>query len=258
MRMKQIKAAGAALAIVLILLFAFLRVHSATSTRPSESNRIETEIFRSVQNASAPHLEIKSFAADADFIRGSAIEAARASLLSLAPSSRPSREDADAIAKVFAEFLLLNRVGSPEDAIQSYLVRNVPVPRQLKNEDPAKREKSWAFSTAWSRQDEVDLETIASEAKYIHGKHVGLPYGGATISASRPLRSGNDIWAAPHNYTAYDVSLISSAPNIDHTSVVKFFVHITIVNDRPYGGWDVIQASLSEIPLGKVVLPPLP
>ncbi len=245
-------------AVTIIVAVASFRVYSSFSARPKEEVRVQAEMLRAAQNASVPHYQNELQDIEADVIRGRAIEAARASLLSLDQRFRPTVQEAEAIATVFADFFLLNRTGVADDAIRRYSQRRMPLPRQLQNEDPEKRNISWAYSTAWARHRDIDWESVTTEAKYLRGNYVGQPYAGATTSSSRPLRVGGNIWDIPHAHTAYDITLRASAPNIDQSSVVDLYVHVTVVNDRPGGGWDVIQASYSNMPPGKVVLPPFP
>jgi len=243
--------------VTVLIAVATARVWIAIAPRPSPGS-VQEAISRSVSNAAPPEYDGPSPATDIEGLRGRAAEAVRASLLTLPHGERPSDRDATSIARVFADFLVLNRTGSPEHALESYRSRGLEAPRQLRNPDPESRMRSWAYSTAWARHAEIELDTVETQLAYLRGQRIGLSPPGAVIAASRPLRTGGEIFNTEHSLTGYEVMITVVAPNIDRIGEVELVIRVTIVNDGIQGVWDVIQAACTRVPAGKVVLPPLP
>lgn len=256
--MRRMKTTCIVVAVLLIATAAFVRVRSTSSARPSEAQRSEAQLLRSVQNASVPQYESGTLALNGTVIRERSIEIVRDSLLSLEQAVRPTNQDAQAIAIVFADFLMLNMSGTVDDAVRSYSRRQLPLPQQLRPDNPEHRDGTWAFSTAWARHADLELGGITTQLAYQNGQSLGAMPPAAIIAASRPLRSGGEIFNTDHKFTAYDVIFPVVAPNVDGKGDVKLDIRVTIVNDGVGGAWDVIQTASTRLPPGKVVLPPLP
>lgn len=257
MKLHQAKHVILVAGVTVVIAVATARVWIAIAPRPNPGS-VQEAISRSVANAAPPDYDATLPATDNEGLSGRAAEAVRASLLKLPLGERPPDRDATAIARVFADFLVLNRTGNPEHALESYRTRGLEAPRQLQNPDPENRMRSWAYSTAWARHAELELDAVTTQLAYLKGQKLGPPPPGAVIAASRPLRSGGEIFNTKHALTGYEVMIPVVAPNIDQTGEVELIIRVTIVNDGNHGAWDVIQAACTRLPAGKVVLPPLP
>lgn len=189
MKLHQAKHVILVAGVTVVIAVATARVWIAIAPRPNPGS-VQEAISRSVANAAPPDYDATLPATDNEGLSGRAAEAVRASLLKLPLGERPPDRDATAIARVFADFLVLNRTGNPEHALESYRARGLEAPRQLQNPDPENRMRSWAYSTAWARHAELELDAVTTQLAYLKGQKLGPPPpgGGHRGIAPPPFR----------------------------------------------------------------------
>lgn len=259
MNREHLKLALLVLGIAVMVVFAGVRVWPHVQARgPAEQFPGQRELERTVKNAVVPTYDDESLAAGVEDLRGRADGTVRAALLGLADSMRPSGTDAAAIAKVFAEFLILNRSGTEQDAIASYRRRGDPLPPQLANENPEHRAVSWAQSTAWARHGPIDPALLRAEVAYFKGERVKPRRDGWALDQRRAFRTGGHPWNADHRYTIYEIIIPARVPNLDGRSEHDAEVCVLIANDGPGGRWSVLETAIAGLPQGKMCVPPLP
>lgn len=257
MRTHQAKVGIALLVVAGLVVFAVVRVLPYTQSRPVPAQTGERrELARTITDAVTPAYEEELLSVGVDELRSRLLRKAQAALLNITPSDRPRDPDARVIAAAFADFVVLNRTGTPDDAVDSYRRRGLPLHDFLQHDDPEILRKRWSYSTAWARHAPIDPETIRAGPYFVAGERRRFGFAGAPISA-RPLRSGASLALADHRHTAYDIVMKVTVPNLDGKSEHPVDIYITIANDGLNGGWDVIQTTWNGLPPGKAfVLPP--
>lgn len=257
MKSEVIKVGLIAGGVVLILIISVSRVLPYLKNQRNPNDTIgQRQMAQVVTDLKTPQYNPDQLSAGIDELRERLIRKAQAALLALPPGDRPRADAASEIAAVFADFVVLNRAGDLEQATQSYASRGLPLPDELAR-IPDKAEELWQFATAWARHAQIDPESIRAGVYFLNGQRRRPGFSGAPIS-SRQLRSGTWIVQDGHDRTAYDMIIRVTVPNLDGKSEHPVDIYIVIVNDRPGGGWDVVQTTWNGLPPGKLFIPPFP
>jgi len=179
-------------------------------------------------------------------------------ILLLEHRTRPSPRDSKAISTVFSEFYSFNRTKMLDDALKRYNRMGVEPNRVLVQEDSSRAEKAWAYSTVWAKGEQIHLDSIRVEARYLSGEQVSSPRHEKAALKSRLLSTGNFLVSNAHKFTVYEVILKCTVPSIDGTSTFDVDVCVSIVNDGPRSEWRVLETTWSNLPSGKKFRLPFP
>lgn len=242
---------------VILLVFAAVRVAPYVRGRPESAQARERRaLARTIENAVTPTYKPEQLATDVANLHARLLREARAALLELQPDARPSEAAAQEIATVFADFVLLNRTGTLADAGERYRRRGLPLHDFLQHDDAELLGRRWAFATAWARHKPIDPESVRAGLYFQAGVPRRTGFSGAPLSLRR-LRSGRSLILDKHQHTAYDIIVPVVVPNLDGKSEHPVDMYVSVVNDGPQGGWDVVATTWNGFPPDKMfILPP--
>jgi hypothetical protein len=257
--MRRIWVIGLGLFSLALVIFAISRVIPYLKAgRPDPMAAQHNQIVRVITNSSVPEYDVAILRQNVDLFSDMVRRKVYQSLLQLPVSERPSTKDAESISHVFANFYALNRSGTREEAISRYAERGIPPPHVLVQDDQVKAENGWKLSTAWAREAEPQIDTLAVHATFVRGNRTRPERGNGAAIEARTLPSGGYLSLDNHRYTAYEVVITSFVPNLDGQETIEVDICVSIINDRVNGGWDIAETTWDQLPDGKRFRLPLP
>lgn len=229
------------------------------SQRNSEFVAERDATVRVIDGSITPEFDMAILSVDSELIHERLGRKAVALLQELPSDLRPTAPDARKIAEAYADFVVLNRSGSRQDALASYMSKGLSPHALLTQQDADRADKAWAYSTAWARHAPIDPEAVTVAPLYLRGKRITPPRRDGSPAYERRLsNNASMILEENHPFTAYEFASRHLVSNIDGKSEFEIIMYITIVNDKGREVWNVAMTTHSRVEHSQIVSLPLP
>lgn len=251
------------ISIIIILLFctgfAVYRVYPYMSSSRGRTQIAKRMQYIGIKDIVIPDGVVKLTPEEGASLRRRLVTNVKAAFRQVPDEHMLSMQTPSQVAEAYANFVMLNATGTLQEYLAEKKRSGIEPDYVLVQEDPERARKAWLFSADWARGAPLRAETISILPRYIRGRAVGEePYLKTTVSP-RKLRGGG--WLSQDgagNYTGYEVLMDVQAPSLNGKEIYEVQLGVLIMNDGPYGEWNVIETRYIGLQDGQFTTRPSP
>jgi hypothetical protein len=246
-------------AVVAMIIFASIRVRPYL--QPGRSTPSDPDLARQVkvlENAVVHQFDQAELERGSEDLRQGLHRAALAALRALPANHRPDERSIQALASMFADYIMVCRTGKFADYAAWARARHLE-PSRPNSLPPEKEDLYWQEATAWARAEPIDHTTVEARTLFVRGHPQHGPFDRVfdTSGPTRELRAGGFVFSSPHDRSVIELSVSVVAPSVDGKSSKPIRIGVAFANDNQDGSWKPITVLSRDVPDNFIVfLPP--